>query len=141
MTWTGTTFDTIKMIMSIEMCKIEETLEMVRSFFDKEDIKLKDMEVLIGKLQHAIKFCPGGRRFMNQLLQMRCNMNATESYKLTAGAKDDLCWYVKFLKEFNGTAIIRSQFVATCEILVDACLIGSSIGGTRHIHFICSLAR
>ena len=51
-------------------------------------------------------------------------MNECDIYELTAGAKDDLCWYIKFLKESNGTAIIRSQFLATCEILVDACLMG-----------------
>ena len=60
MTWTCMSYDSIRMIMSIEMSKVEETLELAFYLFDKCDVSLKDIETLIGKLQHAIKFCPGG---------------------------------------------------------------------------------
>ena len=124
MTWTGTSFDTVKMVMSIEESKIVETLDLAVSFLDRCDISLREMEVLIGKLQHAIKFCPHGRRFMNRILGMRRLMNEMDRYELTSGAKEDLQWYIHFLKRFNGSAIIRSQFVASEFILVDACLVG-----------------
>ena len=107
MTWTGTSFDTVKMTMSIEQSKITETLDLAVSLLDRCDITLNEMEVLIGKLQHAIKFCPSGRRFMNRILRMRRFMNETDRYELTLGAKEDLLWFIQFLNRFNGSAIIR----------------------------------
>ena len=52
-------------------------------------------------------------------------MSETGRYEFTKGARLDLIWFVKFLERFNGTALIRSQFVHTVTILVDACLIGA----------------
>ena len=80
------------------------------------------MEVLLGKLQHCIKFCPGGRRFLNRLLEMRRDMSENGKYELTAGASEDLDWFFKFLNKFNGCAVIRSQFVT---VHIDACLVGA----------------
>ena len=125
LTWTGTTFDTCRMIMWIEKAKIEETLVMARAIMSNGSLTLKEMEVFIGKLQHAIKFCPAGRRFMNRLLSQRREMAESGSYVLSQGSIEDISWFIQFLADFNGVAVIRSQFVPTAEIFVDACLIGA----------------
>ena len=110
MSWTGTYYDTVAMTMEVDKQKIWETLYLVKDSLFKNDCNLHDIEVLLGKLQHAIKFCPRGRRFLNRLLAMRRNMSETGRYEFTNGARLDLIWFVKFLEKFNGTALIRSQF-------------------------------
>ena len=124
MSWTGTTFDTVAMTMKIDECKIDETLEIAQNFMSREDISIKDLEMLLGKLQHCLKFCPGGRRFLNRLLKMRRGMIEGMLYSLSDDAKLDVSWFLSSLKEFNGVAMIRSQFKPSVVIFVDACLIG-----------------
>ena len=124
MSWTGSTFDTVEMIMRIDEEKIQESLDLAKSYLHKTDITIKDIEILLGKLQHSIKFCPGARRFLNRLLMMRREMLEDKTYRLTTGAVDDLSWFISFLSDFNGVAVIRSQFIPTVIVYVDACLIG-----------------
>ena len=124
LTWTGSTFDSIKMLMYIEEDKVEDCLDLALSMLTRSDITLKEMESFIGKLQHSIKFCPGGRRFLYRLLRMRREMNEIDKYSLTYEARIDVLWFVRFLKQFNGVAVIRSQVVFTDTFMVDACLIG-----------------
>ena len=64
-------------------------------------------------------------------------MNEIDSYTLTVNALSDLEWFVKFFQEFNCQAIIRSQFVATVIIFVDACLVGagSSWSGKKYLAY------
>ena len=99
--------------MSIDADKISDTLEIIVFLLDDKRLDLQAMEQLIGKIQHCIKFCPGGRRFLNRLLEMRRNMNETDVYTLTDGAIEDLTWYQKFFAHFNGVGVIRSQHVPT----------------------------
>ena len=124
MSWTGTTFDTVAMTMRIDESKIDESLEMAKVFMTRNDITIKDLEMLLGKLQHCLKFCPGGRRFLNRLLKMHREMAEGVEYCLTDDAKLDVSWFLKFLKSFNGVAMIRSQFKPSVIIFVDASLIG-----------------
>ena len=124
LTWTGTTYNSITMIMSIDQSKIEETLELVRQVIVTSKITLKEMKVLLGKLQHSIKLCPGGRCFLNRLLGMRKDMSEVGLFPLTDGAKEDLIWFIRFLEVFNGKAVIRSLFTPNVILFVDACLVG-----------------
>ena len=71
LSWTGTTFNSITTVMSIDKAKVDETMDLVAEVLNVPDVSLKVIECLLGKLQHVIKFCPGGRRFLNRLLEMR----------------------------------------------------------------------
>ena len=121
MSWTGTTYNTVKMTMRVEKSKIDETLDLIKGYIEIKYLTVKEMEVLLGKLQHALKFVPGGRRFLNRLLEMRRGMGEI----ITFGALEDLDWFIKFLHKFNCQAVNRSQFIASVTIHVDACLIGA----------------
>ena len=125
MSWTGTTFNSVTMTMKIDDDKIVETLAYAEALLDRTDISLGDMETFIGKIQHCLKFCPGGRRFLNRVLQMRREMNECDTYELTVGAPEDIKWFIAFLQEFNGQAVIRSQYIPSVVIYIDACLTGA----------------
>ena len=124
MTWTGTSFDSVKMIMKIEESKVSEALEIAENLLKRVDITLEELESFVGKIQHCIKFCPGGKRFLNRILQMRREMDESSRYGLTQGAVEDIDWLRKFLQVFNGQAVIRSQLIPSVKIHVDACLTG-----------------
>ena len=97
MCWTGTTYDTAKLTMKIDQEKIDECLKLADSFLHKTDITIKDLEMLIGKLQHSIKFCAGARRFLTSLLKMRRNTEEGLGYSLTQGAIENVLWFKSFL--------------------------------------------
>ena len=98
MSRTGTTFNSLTMTMKIDEEKIIETLLFAETLLGRNDISLEEMETFIGKIQHCLKFCPGGRRFLNRVLQMRREMNECDIYELTEGASEDIKWFIAFLK-------------------------------------------
>ena len=71
LTWTGTTFDKVQMIMRIDVTKVQEALDMVQDFVDKGTITLKQLEVILGKLIYASKLSNPAKRFLNRTLHFR----------------------------------------------------------------------
>ena len=123
LTWTGTTFDTIRMIMWIETTKVE-ALELAKFYLEESSITLKQLEILLGKLIYASKLSNPAKRFLNRLLHFRRSISEKGKFLLTEGTKDDLKWFVKFLPSYNGRAIIRSRTAPTEFLYTDASLVG-----------------
>ena len=52
------------------------------------------------------------------------NMPDTRPAPLDKGFKEDLAWFLCFLKKYNGKALIRSFLWPSVTVQVDACLLG-----------------
>ena len=124
MTWVGVTFDSIRMIMSIEKSKVDETLLLCRDCLESTSISRAKLRSLLGKLNHVSKMSPPARRFSNRLLALLRSMKGKSVSTLSAGAKLDLLWFIDLLEIYNCTAVIRSFCIPQIEIEVDACLVG-----------------
>ena len=80
MTWVGTTFDTILMI--IEQLKIQEALDLCDYYINQVAINFKLLESLAGKLMYAAKLSNAARRFTNRILHFRREIGDTGYYKI-----------------------------------------------------------
>ena len=124
MTWIGVTYDSIRMIMSIEESKIKETLSFCTEILASEKISKTQLRSLLGKLNHASKLSPPARRFLNRLLFLLRQMKDKNVINLSPGAKLDIMWFTDLLEIYNCTAVIRSFSTAEIFVEVDACLVG-----------------
>ena len=124
LTWTGTTFDTIRMIKWIDVTKVQEALDMVQFFVDLKVITLKQLEVLLGKLIYASKLSNPAKRFLNTSLHFRRCIPDIGSHALPPGMVHDLKWFLQFLPAYNGRAIIRSRMCPTMFLFTDASMVG-----------------
>ena len=94
MSWVGTWFDTLLMLMKIDQDKIQETLELCRHHLTRDDITLHELEVLLGKLLYSSKLATPARRFLNRALQLRRSFTRPGPLPVTPGFKEDLSWFI-----------------------------------------------
>ena len=111
--------------MAISPAKVTEAAELCLDFLAKERVSHKYMEKLLGKVFHAIKCTPGGRRFTSRLLQLLSITAAspTLTAPVTHDARMDATWLAAFLPHFNGITLIKNE-VAEFVVEVDSCLSG-----------------
>ena len=124
LTWTGTTFNSIKMVMSIDAEKVQEALDLVQHYVSQEVMSLKEMETLQGKLLYATKLSVPARKFLNRVLAFRRCLPEVGSLQIPLGVKDDLNWQIQFLHAYNSKAIIRSRLSPSQYLYTDASLTG-----------------
>ena len=73
MTWTGIEFDTLRMEACMPKCKINDTLNPVKTRLDRIIATLSQLRSLLGKLFHIVKCCKPAHlvvaRMLNTLRQ------------------------------------------------------------------------
>ncbi|MCP3887296.1 MAG: hypothetical protein GY702_00265, partial [Desulfobulbaceae bacterium] len=126
-TWLGITFDSVSGIMSIPQAKIQEALLLAHEWLNKDTCSKRQLRSLLGKLLHVASCSSTLRLFLNRILD---NYRATPEHtrvKLDNNFKEDIYWILKFLPQFNGIEMLKTNPIFDEELLVDACLTG--IGG------------
>ena len=103
MSWIGVTFNSKEMTMKIDQLKIEETLIACKDMVTKTFVSKKDVQRIIGRLNHATKLSENAKIFLNRLLDLLCSVHNKKIVSLPDEAKDDLSWFIKYLSHFNGT--------------------------------------
>ena len=124
LTWTGTTFDTIRMLMWIDVEKVEEALMLCRKHIDDNAINFKQLEVLIGKLLYASKLATPARRFLNSTLALKRCLPERGNFAIPSAVVAELQWFIHFLPHYNGKAMIRLRTTPTIFMFTDASLVG-----------------
>ena len=109
MPYLGILFDTEKMRMSIPPEKIAEVREEINLWMKRTTASKKSLQQLLGKLfwvSRCIRFSRGFvGRLITQLQQMHPLPDQKRS-KLTQGCKQDLQWWDRYLRRFNGVEML-----------------------------------
>ena len=124
LSWVGVTFDSVEFRMFIDQQKISETLDLCRLVLELPTIKKRFLQSLLGKLNHATKLTPHARIFLNRGFALLRTISDTAPVAVDPGFKEDLKWFICFLNQYNGQALIRSLVDPTVTVEVDACLLG-----------------
>ena len=64
LTFLGIELDTTHMIRHLPLHKLRELKELVEEWLPKRSCRVKDLQSLVGKLQHACKVVRPGRTFL-----------------------------------------------------------------------------
>ena len=124
MPYLGIQFDTIKMVMSIPPEKVAEVREEVSLWRKKSSASKKSLQQLLGKLFWVSRCVRFSRGFMGRLLTQLQHMHTlpdNKKAKLSAGSREDISWWDRYLRRFNGVEMLYNTdpLLLTLDQLLD----------------------
>ena len=107
LTFLGIQMDTETMTLSLPEDKLTRILGLVLSWRGKKTATRRQLQSLIGHLNHAALVVLPGRTFMRRMVDlMKVANHPSHHVRLTADFKSDLQWWASFLPKWNGRSIM-----------------------------------
>ena len=109
MPYLGIQFDTVAMSMSIPADKIEEVRELISLWVKRSTASKKSLQQLLGKLHWVSRCVKFSRGFMGRLISQLQQMHTVPDHKkvkLSQGCKEDILWWNRYLRRFNGIEML-----------------------------------
>ena len=119
----GIELNTEEMSLRLPAEKLAELRMLVASWLGKRFCTVKELESLVGKLQHASKVIRPGRTFMRRMFELLRGARRGQRFvRLNAPIKSDLQWWHLFMAHWNGVAMMTnlSQGVSGPHLYSDA---------------------
>lgn len=109
-TFLGIQIDTINGELRLPADKLQRLRELLASWGGRRGCTRKDLESLIGMLNHACKVIRSGRSFLRRMIDL---LHATHrphacntAIRLNLGFRADLAWWQEFLAAWNGVSYL-----------------------------------
>ena len=103
LTFLGIELDSVQMIARLPADKLAELVLLIHQWGHKKYCKRKELESLIGKLNHACYVVPTGRTFLRRLINLlRDSKRYWKSIRIPKECQLDLQWWIDFLPTWNG---------------------------------------
>lgn len=103
----GIVIDTVAGELRLPADKLERLQALLGQWGDKRGCLRKELESLIGLLNHACKVVRSGRSFLRRMIDLLHAVPPHQPYlRLNAGFRADLAWWGTFLKSWNGTSFL-----------------------------------
>ena len=103
----GIIIDTLTGELSLPKNKLERLLREVDLWAEKRWCTRKELESLIGSLQHACKVIRPGRSFLRRAISLLSVTKKPDGFiRLNKEFRSDLMWWKVFARGWNGTGII-----------------------------------
>jgi len=107
----GLELDSELMLVRMPLTKIIELKEKILQVLEKEKVKLKAMQSLIGALQFACRAIVPGRPFCRRLINATCGLSKPYHHlRVTKAMKHDLEMWLAFFQDFNGVSVFHDRF-------------------------------
>lgn len=109
LTFLGIELDTVHMIRRLPAHKLRELQELVGEWLSRKSCKIKDLQSLVGKLQHACKVVRPGRTFLRRMFELLKGGARKQPWiRLNSSFRSDLLWWHLFLESWNGVAMLEN---------------------------------
>ena len=105
----GIELDTQAMIMRLPTSKLQELkgLILIAQWQGKKFCLKKDLQSLVGKLQHACKVVRPGRTFLRRMFELLKGTSRKQHFiRLNHSFRSDLRWWQLFLESWNGISML-----------------------------------
>lgn len=108
-TFLGILIDTVLLELRLPPGKLEKTLRMLEKVNGCKSISRKNLEKLTGLLGHCATVVRGGRTFCRRLynLHKMSLHNHLKVIRLSNDAREDINWWLKFIRVFNGKSTVK----------------------------------
>ena len=107
MVFLGFEIDTIGKTVKLPTPKLQRTLSLVKVWMGKKVCKRRELESLLGHLQHAATVVRPGRTFVRRLIELLSVAKSRSSWvRLNASTRSDLTWWATFMEDWNGVAMM-----------------------------------
>ena len=96
----------------------------LNSWLNKNTATVREVQVLVGKLQFVCSCVRPGRLFMSRLLRLL--KNAPQMIEIDEEFRKDILWWIKFMPEYNGVSMMWAIGLHEVgkKFSTDACLKG-----------------
>ena len=111
MPYLGVEFDTMEMTMSVPPEKVEELRNDLSLWKRKKNVNKRSLQSILGKLFWVSRCVKYSRGFMSRLLSQLRSLSEAPDHKnvpIDEGCKEDINWWSRYLRHFNGTELIQS---------------------------------
>ena len=102
--------DTSRMCLRLPSKKLDNLRTMVADWLPKKSCLIRDLQSLVGKLQHASKVVRPGRTFLHRMFELlKGRPRGQQFVRLSAAFRSDLMWWHMFLESWNGVGLLQGQ--------------------------------
>jgi hypothetical protein len=121
MVFLGFELDTNAMVVRLPEEKLQRTLSMVREWRGKKACQKRELESLLGHLQHAATVIRPGRTFVRRLIELLSAFQNREHWiRLNEVTRSDLCWWGCFMEGWNGISLMPGRIPLSTPLVSDA---------------------
>ena len=126
LTFLGIEIDTVSGQLRLPTEKLERLKQMLREWGDRKACTRRELESLVGSLNHACKVVKPGRSFLRRMLDLLHHSGAHSApqphhhIRLNREFRSDLQWWSTFVVAWNGVSVWKSQEQPTIELASDA---------------------
>ena len=127
MEFLGIICDTVSLTLEIPSNKLEDIFSILDVWLNKDKVKIRDIQSLVGKLNFIASCVRPGRLFMSRILNwLRSVYNNSGWIVVPKEVPKDLLWWQNFLPLYNGVSMmaIEEWSDPDVEASSDACLTG-----------------
>ncbi len=115
MTFLGIELDTVAMTLRLPRDKVCRLRREIDCWSKRRCCTKRELQSLIGMLQHASCVVRPGRTFLRRLIALlSVAKKPHHRIRLNRGFRSDLAWWATFLPAWNGTSMMRHVLVGRC---------------------------
>lgn len=105
----GLEIDTVAMELRLPAEKLRDLQILIRSWCGRRAASKRELESLIGSLNHACSVVRCGKTFLRRMFELLAVAHKSHHYlRLNISFKSDLMWWDSFLAPLNGVALRRT---------------------------------
>ena len=139
LTYLGIEIDTISMTVRLPADKLAKLKSLVGSWVNRRKCQKRDLLSLIGFLAFACKVVKPGRMFLRRLIDLAASVDSLHHFiYLNAEARADIEWWVKFLPDWHGVAIIHPTPITSIELQLSTDASDLGLGCVYGTHWVFS---
>lgn len=106
----GIEIDSMAMELRLPVDKLRRIQDELQRWQSKKRCTKRDLQSLLGLLQHAAAVVRPGRTFLRRLYDLVPTAKAANHHLyLNAAARSDLAWWMSFIEGWNGLSLLLSQ--------------------------------
>lgn len=103
----GIEMDTHNLTLRLPTEKLREVKGLIAAWMGKQWCIKRDLQSLVGKLQHACKVVRPGRSFLRRMFELLKGTTKKQHFiRLNRSFRSDLAWWQLFLESWNGVAMM-----------------------------------
>ena len=116
----GIEIDTVALELRLPRDKLLRVKELVESWRGRKMCRLRELQSLVGSLQHACKVVRPGRSFVRRMHELLKRSDSTAGMsaqvRLNRGFQADIEWWSAFLEEWNGVSMLCQVRAASPDV-------------------------
>ena len=117
----GFEIDTNALVVRLPEKKLRRIQSLVREWRTRKACRKRELESLLGHLQHATTVIPPGRTFVRRLIELLSAFKNKDHWvRLGDSTRSDLAWWLAFMEGWNGVYLMPSVHPVPGPLVTDA---------------------